>query len=62
MLFNANLDRSSRTRKSKLELKKELKKWEEEKMKRKKNVVEDEVAHEVKRNFLNATWDIHAIS
>ena len=31
-------------------------------MKRKKNVVEDEVAHEVKRNFLNATWDIHAIS
>ena len=62
MLFNANLDRSLRTRKSKLELKKELKKWEEEKMKRKKNVVEDEVAHEAKRNFLNATWDIHAIS
>ena len=61
MLFNANLDRSSRTRKSRLELKKELKKWEEEKTKRKKNVVEDEVAHEV-RNFLKATRDIHAIS
>ena len=47
MLFNANLDRSSHTRKSKSELRKELKKWEEEKTKRKKNLVEDEVGHEV---------------
>jgi len=53
MLCNANLDRSSRTRKSKTELKKELNKWEEEKTKRKKNMVEDEVAHEkiYKREF-----------
>jgi E3 ubiquitin-protein ligase RAD18 len=61
MLFNANLDRSSRTRKSKSELRKELKKWEEEKTKRKKNLVEDEVAHEV-RNFLNTMRDIHQVS
>lgn len=45
MLFNANLDRSPHTRESKHELRKELRKWEDEKVKKKKNV-EDGVAHE----------------
>jgi E3 ubiquitin-protein ligase RAD18 len=47
MLYNANLDRSSPTRKSKHDLRNELKKWENEKVKKKKNVVEDGVAYEV---------------
>ncbi|RDB24183.1 Postreplication repair E3 ubiquitin-protein ligase rad18 [Hypsizygus marmoreus] len=46
MTYNANLDRSQNNRKSKQELKKELKKWEDERSKRKKTTVEDTVAHE----------------
>jgi len=46
MIYNANLDRSSQNRKSKQELKKELKKWEDEKAKKKKTTVEDTAAHE----------------
>lgn len=45
--YNANLNKSSKYRKSKEELKRELKKWEEEKSKKKKTTVEDAVSHEV---------------
>jgi E3 ubiquitin-protein ligase RAD18 len=55
MLFNSNLDRSSPTRKSKPELRKELKKWEDERVKKKKFFVEDELAHEVTCNCLKVT-------
>ncbi|KAG6874048.1 hypothetical protein C0995_006905 [Termitomyces sp. Mi166 len=44
--YNANLNKSSKHRKSKEELKRELKKWEEEKPKKRKMIVEDTVAHE----------------
>jgi hypothetical protein len=47
MLFNANLDRSSFTRKSKTEVREELKKWEDGKSKKKKNVVKDGINYEV---------------
>jgi len=47
MLFNANLDRASLHRKSKSELRKELRKWEDDKTKKKRNVVEDGATHEV---------------
>lgn len=47
MLFNANLDRSSSVRKSRPELRKELKTWEDERVKKKKTVVEDGATHEV---------------
>ncbi|KAG5354247.1 hypothetical protein C0989_003760 [Termitomyces sp. Mn162] len=43
--YNANLNKSSKYRKSKEELKRELKKWEEEKSKKRKTTVEDTVAH-----------------
>jgi hypothetical protein len=48
MIYNSNLDRSKRNRKTKGELKQELKKWEEGTAKRKKvtiNAVEHEVDH-----------------
>ncbi|KAG6890381.1 hypothetical protein C0992_001772 [Termitomyces sp. T32_za158] len=45
--FNANLNKSSKYRKSKEELKRELKKWEEERSKGKKTAVEDTISHEV---------------
>ncbi|KAF8061598.1 hypothetical protein FPV67DRAFT_1422352 [Lyophyllum atratum] len=45
MIYNANLDRS-KNRRSKPELRKELKKWEDEKSKKKKTTVDDTVAHE----------------
>lgn len=47
MIYNANLDRSQSNRKSKQELKRELKKWEDDKPKKKKPTVEDSLAHEV---------------
>jgi hypothetical protein len=47
MIYNANLDRSSKNRKSKQELIRELKKWEEDKSKKKRATVEDTAAHEV---------------
>ncbi|KAF5386563.1 hypothetical protein D9615_001906 [Tricholomella constricta] len=46
MIYNANLDRSSRNRKTKQELRKELKKWEDEKAKKRRTTVEDNAAHE----------------
>ncbi|GLB35428.1 hypothetical protein LshimejAT787_0209930 [Lyophyllum shimeji] len=46
MIYNANLDRSSKHRKTKQELRKELKKWEDEKVRKKKTTVEDTAAHE----------------
>lgn len=41
MIYNANLDRATRNRKSVHELRQELKHWEEEKARRKKHTVED---------------------
>jgi hypothetical protein len=47
MLFNANLDRSPSTRKSKTELREELNKWEDGKTKKKKTAVDDGISYEV---------------
>lgn len=57
MLFNANLDRASLHRKSKSELRKELRKWEDDKTKKKRNVVEDGATHEV---AYDVAWEWHA--
>ena len=46
-MYNANLDRTLANRRPKQELRRDLEKWEDERPKRKKNVVEDVVAHEV---------------
>jgi E3 ubiquitin-protein ligase RAD18 len=48
MIYNANLDRSAAMRQSISTLRKDLKKWEDDKSKQKKNAVEDVVAHEVR--------------
>lgn len=53
MIYNANLDRSQLYRRTKVELKKELKKWEEERSKRRKTTVDDPLAHEVCFERLN---------
>ncbi|PPR05993.1 hypothetical protein CVT26_005715 [Gymnopilus dilepis] len=47
MLFNANLDRSPSNRKTKAELRKELKKWEEERSRKKKAVITDVKGYQV---------------
>lgn len=49
-LYNANLDRSKANRKKKTELRKDLKKWEDELSKRKKVVVPDIRQHQVQLN------------
>jgi len=46
MMNNANLDKSEVNRKSLAELRNELKRWEEERM-RPKRIIEDTTAHEV---------------
>lgn len=48
MLHNSNLDRSPANRKSKAELRKDLKKWEEEISKKKKIVVRDLLEYQVR--------------
>jgi E3 ubiquitin-protein ligase RAD18 len=47
MIYNANLDRSKIHRKIKSELRKELKKWEDDRSRKKKVVVDDTAEHEV---------------
>ncbi|KAF8911188.1 hypothetical protein CPB84DRAFT_1672006, partial [Gymnopilus junonius] len=47
MLFNANLDRSLPNRKTKVELRKELKKWEEERPKKKKHGITDVKGYQI---------------
>ncbi|KDR81862.1 hypothetical protein GALMADRAFT_135257 [Galerina marginata CBS 339.88] len=47
MLFNANLDKSASNRKSKAELRRDLKKWEEEMTKKKKIVITDVKAYQI---------------
>jgi E3 ubiquitin-protein ligase RAD18 len=48
MLHNSNLDRSLANRKSKAELRKELKKWEDEMLKKKKAVIRDVREYQVR--------------
>ena len=47
VLYNANLDRSRNNRKTTVELKKDLKRWEEERPKKKKLVVNDVLGYQV---------------
>ena len=47
VLYNANLDRSPHNRKTIVELKKDLKRWEEERPKKKKLVVNDVLGYQV---------------
>lgn len=47
VLYNANLDRSLNNRKTTSELKKDLKRWEEERPKKKKAVVSDSLGYQV---------------
>ncbi|KAF9484884.1 hypothetical protein BDN70DRAFT_796760 [Pholiota conissans] len=47
MFYNANLDKSLPNRKTKAELKKDLKRWEDERSKKKKTVVSDVVHHQI---------------
>jgi hypothetical protein len=47
VLYNANLDRSPNNRKTIVELKKDLKRWEEERPKKKKPVVSDVLGYQV---------------
>jgi len=49
-LYNANLDRSKANRKKKTELRKDLKRWEDESSKRKKVVVPNIRQHQVQLN------------
>lgn len=48
MIFNANLDKSLPNRKTRAELKRELKKWEDERGKVKKPVVRDAHQYQVR--------------
>jgi E3 ubiquitin-protein ligase RAD18 len=48
MMYNANLDRSLANRKTKAELRRDIKKWEEGMSKKKKPVVEDLVKYQVR--------------
>lgn len=52
VLYNANLDRSQNNRKVISELKKDLKRWEEERPKKKKAVVSDIVGYQVHMTVL----------
>ena len=47
VLYNANLDRSTNNRKTIAELKKDLKRWEEERPRKKKPVVSDVLGYQV---------------
>lgn len=52
VLYNANLDRSLNNRKTTVELKKDLKRWEEERPKKKKLVVNDVLGYQVHTSHL----------
>ena len=52
VLYNANLDRSQNNRKVTSDLKRDLKKWEEERPKKKKAVVSDVVGYQVHMTVL----------
>jgi len=58
MLHNSNLDRSLANRKSKAELRKDLKKWEDEMLKKKKAVIRDVREYQV-RWFLPSSGTFH---
>ena len=73
VLYNANLDRSPNNRKTTVELKKDLKKWEEERPKKKKPVVSDVLGYQVLINisslilflsdfFFGYTWTCYQIT
>jgi len=47
-MYNANLDRSLANRKTKIELRRDIKKWEEDMSRKKKPVVEDLVKYQVR--------------
>ena len=47
-MYNANLDRSLVNRKTKTELRRDLKKWEEDMSRKKKPAVEDLVKYQVR--------------
>jgi E3 ubiquitin-protein ligase RAD18 len=51
MIFNANLDKSIPNRRTRADLKKDLKKWEEERGKKKKFAVKDSVNYQVCQNL-----------
>lgn len=59
MIYNANLDKSTSMRRSISALRKDLKRWEDDRSKQKKTVVEDVVAHEVRFAFSSSQrfWD-----
>lgn len=48
MLYNANLDKSLANRKTKLELRKDLKKWEDERTRKKKTTITDVKGYQVR--------------
>jgi len=48
MLYNANLDKSLANRKTKVELRKDLKKWEQERVKKKKTIITDVNGYQVR--------------
>ena len=50
VLYNANLDRSPNNRKTIVELKKDLKRWEEERPKKKKLIVNDVLGYQVHKS------------
>ncbi|KAG5647196.1 hypothetical protein DXG03_001155 [Asterophora parasitica] len=62
MIFNANLDKSAKHRKGKVELKKELRKWEDEKAKKRKATVEDTIAHEVRISLSSSSSHISKLT
>lgn len=48
MLYNANLDKSLANRKTKLELRKDLKRWEDERTRKKKTTITDVKGYQVR--------------
>ena len=48
MLYNANLDKSLANRKTKLELRKDLKRWEDERTRKKKTMITDVKGYQVR--------------
>jgi E3 ubiquitin-protein ligase RAD18 len=54
MSYNANLDKSLANRKTKVELRKDLKKWEQEKVKKKRTIITDVKGYQV-RAFTHAS-------
>lgn len=60
MIYNANLDKSTSMRRSISALRKDLKRWEDDRSKQKKASVEDVVAHEVSFTFSSLqAFEVH---